>query len=85
MNVQHNPILRPSKGVHVIVNKHLTDQALLLESKDKRLFFVIPWDNQTLVGTTDTEYEGNIQEVQRKYKGNTKEIQRKYKGHMKGI
>jgi glycerol-3-phosphate dehydrogenase len=50
------PLLRPTKGVHLIApGRGLTAAFLLLHPADRRVFFVIPWLNKTLLGTTDTE------------------------------
>jgi glycerol-3-phosphate dehydrogenase len=50
------PLLRPTKGVHVIApGRSLAAALLLLHPDDGRVFFVLPWMGKTLVGTTDTE------------------------------
>jgi len=55
---------RLSKGVHLILPKMLGEEALLLTAKsDGRVFFMIPWYGLTLVGTTDTDYRGDIEHV----------------------
>lgn len=55
---------RLSKGVHLILPKMLGEEALLLTAKsDGRVFFMIPWYGLTLVGTTDTDYCGDIEHV----------------------
>ena len=64
----HRPAVQPSKGVHVTVPRErlpLTDAAVLLPSKqgDGRAMFAIPWGRQTILGTTDTEYDGNLGEL----------------------
>jgi glycerol-3-phosphate dehydrogenase len=49
------PLLQPTKGVHLIVSRKDLDGALLLlHPVDGRVFFVIPWMEKTLIGTTDT-------------------------------
>ena len=49
------PHLQPTKGVHLIApGRGLTRAFLLLHPRDGRVFFVIPWMNKTLIGTTDT-------------------------------
>lgn len=49
------PHLQPTKGVHLIVpGAGLSAALLLLHPRDGRVFFVIPWLNKTLLGTTDT-------------------------------
>ncbi len=55
---------RLSKGVHLILPQLLGDEALLLTAQsDGRVFFMIPWYGRTLVGTTDTDYRGDIEHV----------------------
>jgi glycerol-3-phosphate dehydrogenase len=51
--------LVPSKGAHVVIPALPTPDGLLLtHSKDGRVFFVIPWQGHTVVGTTETLHEG---------------------------
>lgn len=55
---------RVSKGVHLILPAVLADEALLLTAKaDGRVFFMIPWYGVTVIGTTDTDYNGDIKQV----------------------
>jgi glycerol-3-phosphate dehydrogenase len=52
---ESGPLLRPTKGVHLVVpDLGLTAAFLLLHPADGRVFFVIPWLGKTLLGTTDT-------------------------------
>jgi glycerol-3-phosphate dehydrogenase len=56
--VPGTPLLRPTKGVHVIApDRGLSAAFLLLHPRDGRVFFVIPWLGKTLLGTTDTLFE----------------------------
>jgi glycerol-3-phosphate dehydrogenase len=51
------PLLRPTKGVHLVTaGRGLTAGFLLLHPVDQRVFFVLPWLNKTLIGTTDTDF-----------------------------
>src|SRR5262245_6386911 len=55
------PRLRPTKGVHVVVPRHRIghEAAVVLHAvQDRRVMFVIPWDECSLVGTTDTDHPG---------------------------
>ena len=55
--------LRPSKGIHVVVpSEKLRNQtAVLIPSVgENRFLFVIPWQGRTVIGTTDTDYAGNL-------------------------
>ncbi|MBU0689499.1 MAG: glycerol-3-phosphate dehydrogenase/oxidase [Gammaproteobacteria bacterium] len=55
---------RLSKGVHLVMPALLTQEAVLLTAKrDGRVFFIIPWYGRTLLGTTDTDYQGDIGQV----------------------
>jgi glycerol-3-phosphate dehydrogenase len=53
--------IRLIKGSHFVVPKiHNDDEAYILQNEDKRIVFVIPYeDDFSLVGTTDVEYQGN--------------------------
>lgn len=52
--------LRPTKGAHLILPSLPTEVAGFFPSiHDDRLFFVIPWEGRTLVGTTDTDFSGS--------------------------
>jgi glycerol-3-phosphate dehydrogenase len=53
------PRLRPTKGVHVVVPRARLghEAAIVLHAvQDGRVMFVIPWDECSLVGTTDTDH-----------------------------
>lgn len=52
--------VRLTKGVHLVYPGQLSLRAFLLTSRrDKRIFFVIPWMGNSLIGTTDTDYTGD--------------------------
>lgn len=54
--------VRPAKGVHVIVPRERLgwDVAVVFPTPDNRLMFAIPWQGATLIGTTDTDYDGPL-------------------------
>jgi glycerol-3-phosphate dehydrogenase len=55
---------RLSKGIHLVMPAVLDGEALLLTAQsDGRVFFMIPWYGMTLIGTTDTDYKGDIERV----------------------
>lgn len=57
-----SPRMRVSKGAHIVLPRELMpgDTALLIpKTDDGRVIFAIPWLNQLLVGTTDTEAQLN--------------------------
>jgi glycerol-3-phosphate dehydrogenase len=56
-------VVRRTKGIHLLTPK-LSQKALVLFSPvDRRLFFVMPWLDYTLIGTTDTDYAGDLDAV----------------------
>ncbi len=57
--------LHLSKGVHLVFSKKVfpLKQAIYFDSPDSRMIFAIPRDNKTYVGTTDTYYEGDIENI----------------------
>jgi glycerol-3-phosphate dehydrogenase len=59
--------LRPTKGVHLVVPHQpiRSRAAITLNSpRDGRLMFLIPWGRFSIIGTTDTDYEGDPADVQ---------------------
>lgn len=59
------PSLRPSKGVHVVVPRErlpLSHAVTLTSPIDGRVVFALPWPNATVLGTTDTAYDGPLDE-----------------------
>ncbi len=56
-------LVRRTKGVH-LVGPRLSENALVLFAKsDGRLFFVLPWNGLSLIGTTDTDYDGDLDSI----------------------
>jgi glycerol-3-phosphate dehydrogenase len=52
--------VRTTKGIHLLLPR-ITDHAVYISAKqDDRMFFVIPWQGLTLVGTTDTDFSGDL-------------------------
>jgi glycerol-3-phosphate dehydrogenase len=57
------PYLLRTKGIHIIIPKVSNNALVLFSPTDSRLFFVIPWEGFSLVGTTDTVYTDNLDAV----------------------
>lgn len=55
--------LRPGKGIHLIYEKRLTNFAVVVEAIDGRQVFVMPYQNETWVGTTDDDYYGDLDDL----------------------
>jgi len=53
------PLLRLTKGVHIVTRRAVQQAHVLFAKSDGRLFFVVPWLDATIVGTTDTDYAGD--------------------------
>jgi glycerol-3-phosphate dehydrogenase len=53
------PLLRLTKGIHIVTRRATEHAHVLFAESDGRLFFVVPWMDATIVGTTDTDYEGD--------------------------
>jgi glycerol-3-phosphate dehydrogenase len=55
--------LRPAKGIHLTVPwaKVQNDIAVVIPvPKDRRSLFIVPWGDLAYVGTTDTDYDGPL-------------------------
>lgn len=49
--------IRMTKGIHIVYEGRFSQHAVFIQSqKDQRVFFVIPWYGNTLIGTTDSDY-----------------------------
>jgi glycerol-3-phosphate dehydrogenase len=56
--------LRLTKGVHLVVERArvpVPDTVVMTEGK--RILFAIPWGERTILGTTDTDYDGSLDQV----------------------
>lgn len=59
--------IRPAKGVHITLpagRPALDIAAVLSVPGDRRSVFVIPWGDRIYVGTTDTDYDGPLEDPQ---------------------
>ena len=63
--INTNKKLRLSKGIHLVVNynKLPVKQSVYFDIPDGRMMFAIPRGKSTYFGTTDTNYQGNKDEV----------------------
>lgn len=56
-NPTEKPLVRPSQGVHIVVDKSFldSDDAIMVpKTSDGRVMFGVPWHNRVILGTTDT-------------------------------
>jgi len=63
--VPHSRVkLRLTKGIHMVVERdRLPVPEAVAITQGERLLFVIPWSQRVIIGTTDTDYRGSIEEV----------------------
>jgi len=59
LRVGAKPLLRLTKGIHIVTPRATQQAHVLFARRDGRLFFVVPWLDTTIVGTTDTDYDGD--------------------------
>ena len=55
--------VRRTKGIHLLTPKLCQKGLVLFSPVDNRLFFVMPWLDYTLIGSTDTDYNGDLDAV----------------------
>jgi len=59
-------LLRPTKGVHIVFPREklpLRRAIAIISPVDHRAMFAIPWTHRTVIGTTDTDFDGSADEV----------------------
>lgn len=60
---QREPMLRLTKGIHFLIPRtrlHTHHAIIFTSPRDGRHMFVIPWKEFAFVGTTDTDYPGDL-------------------------
>ncbi len=63
---QSAPLLRPTKGIHIVVEREVlpvNNAVVCFHPDDDRVLFAIPWGEQTYLGTTDTDFKGDPGQV----------------------
>jgi glycerol-3-phosphate dehydrogenase len=63
LGVARPPILRLTQGVHVIYPRLAEHALAFVHPDDGRLCFAIPWQGQTMVGTTETDVDGSADDA----------------------
>ena len=56
--------IRSTKGVHIVVDRSRLriDEAVVMTEQD-RVICAVPWGERVYVGTTDTDYDGRVEQV----------------------
>ena len=57
------PMIKPSKGVHIVVPRSRLplSEAVAMTAADGRMVFALRWPTVSVIGTTDTRYEADLQ------------------------
>ena len=66
VNREMKPVMGGTKGSHIVVSRFegAPLSAFYVEArKDGRPFFIIPWNDLVLIGTTDIRYQGDPEDV----------------------
>lgn len=57
-------LVRPSKGIHLVLDSsklEVSQGVSIPKTSRGQGFFVVPWEGRTIVGTTDTPYDGTLE------------------------
>lgn len=58
-------VLSLIRGSHLVLRRRVSDVGFLLQSiSDRRVFFVLPWKETTLVGTTEVVHRDSLDDVE---------------------
>jgi glycerol-3-phosphate dehydrogenase len=59
------PLIRPSRGTHITLDSARVPlrAGAIVPAADGRSIFALPWLGRTLIGTTDNDFEGDIDHV----------------------
>ncbi len=55
--------LRPAKGIHVVFDRRISNYAIMASAIDGRSIFLMPYQNTTIMGTTDDDYFGDLDDI----------------------
>jgi glycerol-3-phosphate dehydrogenase len=55
--------IRGGKGIHVVYDRRISNFAVVAQTVDGRQIFIYPWENMTVLGTTDDDYYGDLDDV----------------------
>jgi len=63
--IPHSQVkLRLTKGIHIVVERaKMPVPDAIVMTEGKRILFAIPWGERTILGTTDTDYHGSLDDV----------------------
>lgn len=63
--IPHSAVkLRLSKGIHLVIDRaRLPVPSAVVITEGKRILFILPWGERVIIGTTDTDYRGQPEDV----------------------
>jgi glycerol-3-phosphate dehydrogenase len=56
--------MRPGKGVHLTLDRRTSNYGVIVSAVDGRQMFVMPHENESIVGTTDDDYYGDPDDLE---------------------
>lgn len=56
--------MRPGKGVHLTLDRRFSNYGIICSAVDGRQMFVMPHENESIVGTTDDDYYGDPDDLE---------------------
>ncbi|DAB27838.1 MAG: glycerol-3-phosphate dehydrogenase [Sulfurimonas sp. RIFOXYD12_FULL_33_39] len=62
-NLPSSYTIEKLSGIHIVIDKVLVPNPLILETTSKRVFFIIPQADTTLIGTTERSEESKIDDI----------------------
>ncbi len=55
--------VRGGKGIHIVYDRRLSNYAIVARTIDGRQIFLEPWENMSVLGTTDDDFYGSLDDV----------------------
>jgi len=55
--------IRPGKGVHITLDRRISNVGIITSAVDGREIFVIPHESTSIIGTTDDDYYGDMDDI----------------------
>ena len=62
-NLPSSYTIEKLSGVHIVIDRVLVPEPLILETDSKRIFFIIPEVDTTIIGTTERSEDSNVDNV----------------------
>lgn len=56
--------IRPGKGINIFFDRRITNYAVVAEAVDKREVLIMPHENSTMMGCTDDDYYGDLDNLE---------------------